>query len=92
LCSLIVQSNDFNEALAAFGPGVPSEPVAWKRYRELTKMRRLVGGQLTSVMTKLRSTNQSRSHPERAYTEAKRQLAEADCPWNDNVIDGWRDQ
>jgi len=19
-------------------------------------------------------------------------LAEADCPWNDNVIDGWRDQ
>ena len=84
LCSVTVQLNDISEAFAALGPGVPSEPVAWDRYRELTKLRRLVGGQLASVMTKLRLTNQSRSHPERAYTEAQRRLAEADRPWNDN--------
>jgi hypothetical protein len=83
LCSVVVQLNDISEAFASLGPRVPSDPAAWKRYRELTKMRLLVGGQLASVMTKLRLTNQSRSHPERAYNEAKRRLAEADCPWND---------
>jgi hypothetical protein len=92
LCSVTVQLNDINEAMAAFGPGVPSEPMAWQRYRELTKMRLLVGGQLASLSTKLRLTNQSRSYPERAYTEAKQRLAAEDCPWNDDVIDSRRDQ
>ena len=92
LCSVVVQLNDISEAFAALGPGVPSDPVGWKRYRELTKMRSLVGAQLASVATKLRLTNQSRSHPERAYNEAKRRLEAADCPWNDNVIDSRRDQ
>jgi hypothetical protein len=33
LCAVVVQLNDIHEAITALGPGVPSDPVAWDRYR-----------------------------------------------------------
>jgi len=52
--------NDINEATTTFGPRLPSDPVAWDRYRELTKMRGSVGSRLASLATKPRLTTQSR--------------------------------
>lgn len=38
-----VRLADINEALAAFGLGLTSDREDWRRYRELTRLRGLVG-------------------------------------------------
>jgi hypothetical protein len=39
LRTVTVKLNDIHEAMTALGPGLPSDPVAWKCYRDLIKMR-----------------------------------------------------
>jgi hypothetical protein len=60
----------------------PEDKTTWKRYSDLTRVRGKVAGQLASLATKLRLTTQSRSHPERAYTEAQK-LSLDHNPWSD---------
>jgi hypothetical protein len=52
----------------------------WDRYKELTKMRGQLSGQLASLMTKLRLTPQSRVHRYVAGTQAHRRAGRPP-PW-----------
>jgi hypothetical protein len=80
-CNLKTSLDDLNAALRALGPGLPEEQAAWCRYRELTKLRGALVGQLCSVATKLRMTPQARYDRHRAGAAARRRPSMGLPPW-----------
>lgn len=85
-CSIKVQLDEVNKALAKFGPGLPSGEKRWKRYRELTRMRGACATQLASIATKLRLTPQSRYDREVAQRSVRKRDEQPDVrPWEDDA-------
>ena len=80
-CNIVVQLDDVHAALAAFGSSIPEDRPGWQRYRELTKLRGQLSGQLSSLATKLRLTPQARYDRHWCGAEARRR-ASRPPPWS----------
>jgi hypothetical protein len=79
-CMIKTQLDDVHQALAAFGPSIPEDRQGWGRYKEISKLRNQLSGQLASLATKLRLTPQSR-YNRYACGTAVRRRASRPPPW-----------
>jgi hypothetical protein len=78
--SVKVQLQTVNQALAEFGLQVPQDKQGWQRYRELTRLRGQLAGQLASLATKLRLGPSARFDRHWAGAEARRRAGRPP-PW-----------
>jgi phage terminase small subunit len=79
-CAVKIQLETINEALAAFGARVPEDKQGWQRYRELTRMRGQLSGQLSSLAVKLRLAPSARYDRHWVGAEARRRAGRPP-PW-----------
>ena len=79
-CAVKVQLQTVSTALAAFGGQVPEDKERWDRYKELTRMRGMLSGQLASLSTKLRLAPSARFDRHWAGAETRRR-ADRPPPW-----------
>jgi hypothetical protein len=85
LCAVTVQLEGVNREFAKFGSGLPQSAKRWKHYKDLTRMRGTLVGQITTMQTKLRLTPQSRIDPVRAGRRLAHHFEQpAVKPWQDD--------
>jgi hypothetical protein len=84
LCAVTVELERINREFAKFSTGLPRTAARWKRYKELTRLRGALVGQITTLQTKLRLTVQSRIDPVKAGRMVGRRIDQPMAkPWDD---------
>jgi hypothetical protein len=85
LCAVTVELERINREFARFGSGLPRTAKRWKQYKDLTRLRGTLVGQITTLQTKLRLTVQSRIDPVKAGRRVARHLERPTVqPWLDD--------
>jgi hypothetical protein len=84
LCAVTMQLAGVNREFVKFGPDLPRTAKRWKQYKELTRLRGTLVGQITTLQTKLRLTVQARIDPVKAGRLAARHFEQPTTrPWRD---------
>lgn len=85
-CRATVQSQLVGELVDSTGKAMLTDPDELGRYKELRKIQAALSGELTSLATKMRLTQQSRYNAKNSDTAARKGGGPAK-PWHHDVVD-----
>lgn len=85
-CRAVVQSELVAELVSTTGKAMLTDPDELARYKELRKIQAALSGEMTSLATKMRLTQQSRYRADKAETTSRRGGGAAK-PWHHDVVD-----
>ena len=85
-CRAVVQSELVAGLVASTGKAMLTDPDELGRYKELRKIQAALSGEMTSLATKMRLTQQSRYNAKNSDTAARKAGGPAK-PWHHDVVD-----